>query len=211
MASKLLAPLLILLGLSSCLGKHDSTAQKAEISEANPTKTIVNSDTLQVLLSKSTIHWKGTKMRGTRKHEGDIQLQAAYLLTKEGQLDGGAFIVDMQTINVSDIPDHEPVARQNLVDHLKSDDFFDVSHHPTARFEMTEVGKLNNDRLLISGNLTIRGITKNVKFKAYKDQESFSTQFTVDRFQWNIAYEGSWTNKTLIDKEVELTISLKVE
>jgi hypothetical protein len=40
---------------------------------------------------------------------------------------------------------------------------------------------------------------------------NFVTIFTFNRLDWNIAYEGSWADKTLVDKEVELTIEIVVE
>jgi len=46
--------------------------------------------------------------------------------------------------------------------HLRSDDFFDVENHPTATFKSTDVKVTGDKTAIISGDLTIRGITKNV-------------------------------------------------
>lgn len=43
--------------------------------------------------------------------------------------------------------------------HLKSDDFFDVANHPTFGFVATDV-VVDGDKLTISGDLTIKGISK---------------------------------------------------
>jgi polyisoprenoid-binding protein YceI len=115
----------------------------------------------------------------------------------------------MTTINVSDIPEHETIPRTNLTDHLKGVDFFDVGHFPTATFEITTIKKKIPDSLKVSGNLTIKGITKTITFDALYTDAIFSTTFIIDRFQWNIAYEGSLIDKTLVDKDIELTIRLK--
>ena len=51
----------------------------------------------------------------------------------------------------------------DLDEHLKSEDFFDVAHFPQARFESTRVAKgMAADRLTVTGNLTIRDVTRPV-------------------------------------------------
>lgn len=194
--------------LFSCIGKHNSDAQKATITEESPKLTKeTTGDTIKIDLDKSNILWKGTKMRGARKHEGEIELKNGYFITKNEQLLGGAFVVDMTTIGVTDIPEHDPVPIKNLNNHLKSSDFFDVEKFPISKFQITNVKQITSDSLIISGNLTLKNITKNIKFGANYQNKSFSAKFTFDRFQWNIAYEGK-TDKTLVDKDVEMKIEL---
>ncbi|MAB49889.1 MAG: lipid-binding protein [Flavobacteriaceae bacterium] len=198
--------------LSSCIGKHNSDAQKATISEKN---TEVESekigDTIRIDLSKSNIHWKGTKMRGAGKHEGEIKLKSGYLITENNQLVNGNFVVDMSTIGVTDIPEHEPVPKNNLNNHLKSSDFFDVEKFTTSEFHITSVKQITSDSLLVSGNLTLKDITKNIEFGAKYQGKFFQTKFKFDRFQWNIAYEGNFADKTLVDKDIEIKIKLEME
>jgi polyisoprenoid-binding protein YceI len=45
-------------------------------------------------------------------------------------------------------------------DHLRSADFLDVEHHPEIRFRSTHVRPLPNDKWEVSGDLTIRGLTR---------------------------------------------------
>jgi polyisoprenoid-binding protein YceI len=198
--------------LSSCIGKHNSDAQKATISKQSTlVKSEIKGDTIRIDFTKSDIHWKGTKMRGAGKHEGEIELQSGYLITKNNQLVNGNFVVDMTSLGVTDIPEHEPIPRNNLNNHLKSSDFFDVEKFPTSKFKITHVKQITSDSLLISGNLTLKSITKNIEFGANYREKLFSTKFMFDRFQWNIAYEGNFADKTLVDKGVELTINLVTE
>jgi len=46
--------------------------------------------------------------------------------------------------------------------HLKSADFFDVEKYPTLTFKSTSIEKTGKDKYKLSGNLTIRAITKPV-------------------------------------------------
>src|SRR3954453_5488247 len=48
--------------------------------------------------------------------------------------------------------------------HLKSADFFDVEKFPTLSFKSTRVSPAGNGELSAEGDLTIHGVTRNVKF-----------------------------------------------
>lgn len=197
--------------VTSCIGKHNSEAQKVEASEQIVSSNPAIGDTLNIDLSRSNIYWKGTKMRGAGKHEGTIQVKSGYFITQNKHIVGGKFTNDMHSIEVTDIPKTDPIPIKNLTDHLKNADFFDVEKYPTATFEILDVKQIHTDSLQISGNLTLKDITKHITFKALYVNPSFSTTFSIDRFQWQIAYEGSWANKTLVDKDIELTVKLIVE
>jgi polyisoprenoid-binding protein YceI len=49
--------------------------------------------------------------------------------------------------------------------HLKSADFFDVANFPTLNFRSTNVKRVDDDELAVTGDLTIHGITREVVFK----------------------------------------------
>ena len=62
------------------------------------------------------------------------------------------------TIDVSTVDTREP-DRDN---DLRSDKFFDVAHFPTMTFESKKVEQLAAGKLKVTGDLTIRGTTKEV-------------------------------------------------
>lgn len=51
-------------------------------------------------------------------------------------------------------------------EHLRGVDWFDVQAHPKAAFVSRAVRRLDGDRLVIEGDLTIRGVTQPVSFDA---------------------------------------------
>jgi polyisoprenoid-binding protein YceI len=93
-------------------------------------------------------------------------------------------------------------------EHLKSPDFFDVQKFPTITFKSTKIQKTGKDKLKISGDLTMHGITKPVDLavemsdKEWKDSFPGSGKFhrgasataKVNRkdfdLKWNAALEG---------------------
>lgn len=165
-------------------------------------------DTLNLDLQNSKLYWKGTKMRGAGSHEGEVHISQGFMLKDKIGLVGGKFEVDMRTISISDIPKTDPIPIKNLTEHLMQEDFFDVDNFPNSYFEITEIKTHSIENLEVSGNLTIRGITKNITFPAVQKGDFIVAQFLLDRFEWNIAYEGSWTDRTLVDRDIQFRIEL---
>lgn len=200
--------ILILVFFSSCIGRHSSDAQKAEVREPLILFEKNLGDTVRINLAKSMVYWKGTKMRGAGYHSGEIDFEKGYFLQNNDKIAGGAFIVDMSSISVTDIPPTDPVPIKNLTRHLKSADFFDVENYPASSFEILEVKTLSGDSLQVSGNLTIKNISRNIKISAFQGDQFFTTTFLIDRFLWNIAYEGNWADRSLVDKNIEFRVEL---
>jgi polyisoprenoid-binding protein YceI len=62
------------------------------------------------------------------------------------------------TIPLSGLNSHVP----DFDDHLRSDDFFDAEKYPTITFRSTSVQSAGKDRLKVTGDLTVKGITRSV-------------------------------------------------
>jgi len=60
------------------------------------------------------------------------------------------------TIDATTVDTQEPDRDK----HLKSPDFFDVAKYPTITFKSTKVEKVADDHYKVTGDLTIRGVTK---------------------------------------------------
>jgi polyisoprenoid-binding protein YceI len=167
---------------------------------------------------QSVVKWRGTEMRGSDSHEGILKLREGHLELEDGQLTGGYFIADMHSITVTDIPKSYPVPRRHLTEHLESEDFFYVEKYPTAGFQISHTRKLDGDRVRITGNLLIRDVTREVEFTATETSAEsslrYSASFTIDRFAYNISYQGSYWKRltSLIDNNfVDAEISISVE
>lgn len=169
---------------------------------------------------RSLIIWKGTEMWESGKHEGTINLVEGYLLLKNGQIAGGYFVADMNSIAITDIPVSDPVPRKRLRNHLESEDFFYVEKYPTAEFEITKTEAMNGDSLKVWGDLSIRDVTKSISFIAgQKSDQGYGlalyTTFKIDRFAWNISYQGSYWKRitsildnTFVDADISLSVKL---
>ncbi|WP_423148554.1 YceI family protein [Rubrolithibacter danxiaensis] len=175
-------------------------------------KTISADDKYAVDTRRSVVEWKATKVVGG--HHGKLKLASGYLLVSGMELKGGSFTTDMNTITIEEMSGQ---SKQNLMNHLKSDDFFGVADNPTSTFQITKVVPVDADRVTITGNLTIKGITNPVSFAAtikYQNNNIIATAkgIKVDRTKYNIKYRsksffGDIGDKA-IDDEFELSVSL---
>jgi polyisoprenoid-binding protein YceI len=168
-------------------------------------------ETYKVDLSASKIAWKGYKVTG--QHYGVISLKSGILQFQDGKLTGGQFVVDMGTIEVQDMSGEYADKLQN---HLLSDDFFGAEAHPTSSLVLTEVKALSNNEYDIVGELTIKGKTEKVAFKANVEQAGNSiaadASVKIDRSKFDVRYGSNSFFDNLGDKAIyddfDLTISL---
>jgi polyisoprenoid-binding protein YceI len=101
--------------------------------------------------------------------------------------------------------------------HLKSPDFFDAAKYPALTFVSTSVKKLSDFEMEVTGNLTMRGVTKNVKLAVMYNGTvagmggakvaAFEITGKVNRFdfglQWNALTE---TGGVAVSNEVKFEI-----
>ena len=57
---------------------------------------------------------------------------------------------------------------QKRDDHLRNADFLDVEKYPTAQFVSTKIADKGNNKLEVTGDLTLHGVTKSITFPAEK-------------------------------------------
>lgn len=201
----------MMLSIISC--KNDSK-NKVEVSDAKDVIEVVESEAILVDAEYSMVVWRGFKPGG--EHYGLISISEGTLSIENGNIIGGAFKFDMNSITDSDMPKDDPY-NVKLVKHLKSPDFFDVAKYPVATFEITDVNELDGD-LNIGGNLTIKETTKNINIPvAMVENDGVVTLksdvFTVDRTDFNVRYGSKKFFDNLKDKfindEFELSFELK--
>jgi len=106
-------------------------------------------------IQRSSVIWTGKKVLG--KHTGTIDMLSGKFELKGTEVLNGLVIFDVGSISSTDIKDAKTNAQ--LVGHLLSDDFFGVEKFPTASFSILSADHQSDDVYLISGELTIKGIT----------------------------------------------------
>ncbi len=164
--------------------------------------------TKNINLSTSKIMWKGYKVTGS--HEGNIKFKSGTLKFDGETLVGGELMVDMNSIDCTDL---QGGGKGKLEGHLKSDDFFGVTAYPASSVKFTKVTSRGvAGEYKITANITIKNITKEVKFNATVKGGTGSATIKLDRSEFDIKYgSGSFFDnlgdKTIYD-EFDLNIAL---
>ena len=203
-------------------------SDKAETTEAQEVTTS-NGTNFKVDTTASKVEWVATKV--SAYHTGTLNVKSGEIIIKDGNITGGNFVLDMNSIVVSGPNGSDAKANEKLLGHLKSADFFDVTKNPEATFTITSVApfsgtakdsvdprqeaiskyKVTNPTHSVSGNLTIKGLTKNITFPAQititGNSASAIAKFNINRQDWDIVYPGKPDD--LIRNEVHLGIALK--
>jgi polyisoprenoid-binding protein YceI len=154
---------------------------------------------------KSKLLWLGEKVTG--QHTGTINLQSGWINWQDNKIVSGEFSIDMASLK--DTEDNV-----KLQGHLKSDDFFGVEKFPTAKLVITGSTPFDKGTGVVSGSLTIKGVTNPIEFKATTQKKEdgvwFFANIVVDRTKYNIRYGSGSFFDNLGDKTIYDEFKLKV-
>lgn len=167
---------------------------------------------LNIVSSESKLEWTGKKVTG--QHNGTVDITKGDLFIDNNTLTGGNFDIDFTSIKVVDITD--PETNSKLTGHLKSDDFFSAGSFPIGKFEIKSLAPLSDgtgNNYSVTGNLTIKGITKEITFPAKVNINSGSVtataDFNIDRTFWDIKFRSGKFYENLGDKLISDDFNIK--
>lgn len=184
----------------SACNQAPKTAEDAkDVKEAATEAVVFNVDN-----AATTLKWEGAKITET-VHHGVVNVTDGMLAVKDGQLDAGNFTIDMNSIVCNDLTEDD--GKLKLEGHLKSGDFFMTETYPTAKFEITGVEaapSADGTTHKISGNLTIKDVTKGISFPATVNITDASAaamaKFQINRNEWGVVWGGTLTDQSIKDK-----------
>jgi polyisoprenoid-binding protein YceI len=150
----------------------------------------------------SNVRGEFTKLSGSAlinpadpaKSSVEITIQAASLNTREPQRD----------------------------EHLRSADFFDVANHPTLTFRSKRIEALGAENFKLTGDLTIRGVTKEVTFDvegptaSVKDpwgsiRAGVTASAKINRKDFGVAWNAlTETGGVVVGDEVKITVEAEL-
>lgn len=145
--------------------------------------------------------------------DGAFKVYDGTIVTKNADFSDASieFSVDINSINT----DNE--MRDN---HLKGDDFFSAAKFPKAVFKSTSFKKVSGNKYALEGNLTIKDVTKKIKFDVVfggtikdpwgNNKAGFKATGSINRFDYGL----KWNNLTeaggaVVGNEVGLTLKLE--
>jgi polyisoprenoid-binding protein YceI len=182
----------LLLLIAAC-----NTGKKtAETGEAIATDTVttVAAVAYTVDVANSTLAWTGSEgfaFNLDHAHNGLINITKGNLLATDKTFNG-SFEIDIKSLKVLDIK--KEASNKKLTTHLLSVDFFEADKFPTANFEIVSTTPTVADSVSVTGNLTLKGVTKSIVFPANitKSDSSISAtaKFYINRKDWGMHYRS---------------------
>jgi len=145
----------------------------------------------QVNTNTSVVGWKGSAP--THFHVGSFDINGNIVARQDGSILSGKFIIPIVSIKNFDLPDG---IKNQLLDHLKTADFFNMMVHPNAYFEIINItpysgnSGITNANKLVTGNFSMVGQTHPVTFPARIDYVGDSLKvkatLSIDRTKWGM-------------------------
>ena len=169
--------------------------------------TMVNAQSeVQIDTNESVISWTGSNLFKFNKHYGTVKFNVGSFTMDQDSIRGGSFEIDMNSILNTDGEYNEM-----LVWHLKNPDFFNVEKYPTAQLEISDLQYLDDNKLKLTADLTIKKITRSIQINSTIERNdnslSMRSKFIIDRTRWNINFES----KSLIGSAKDGIISDAIE
>ena len=146
--------------------------------------------------------------------EGNFKKFTGSVSSDKPDFEGGAvdFSVDVNSISTdNDMRDK----------HLKSPDFFDVEKFPAMTFKGTSFKKLSGNKYELTGDFTMHGVTKPVKFNVTyggtindgmgNTKAGFKASTKIDRFDYGLKWsKATEAGGLVVGKEVTIEVKLEL-
>lgn len=177
----------------------------------------IQSSAYTVNEATSVVAWTGSAP--DHFHLGSFQVTGVLSATPNGQLDAGNFQIPIASIDDFDL---SSPTKEQLLDHLKSPDFFNMLRYPQASFTITQVrpytgtppAALPGANTLITGDFTLLGQTHSITFpglvNAAADSLRAEAALTINRTKWGMtSYSDSTATGLYILPDVNLHLTIK--
>lgn len=159
----------------------------------------------------SKVEWKGSAP--DHFHIGSFAVSGELRRGTGGEILEGKFRIPIASIENYDLPDD---VKPQLLDHLKSPDFFNMALYPDATFEIARVtpyGKPSADTThTIQGAFTMLGKTNTISFPARITVENGNlttkASFVIDRLKWGMTSYNDPAQGLYILPEIEIKLDI---
>lgn len=196
--------------LSAC--KQNTSVTNPQSNEQGTLHT--SSDSFQIDTAQSIIYWMGKSPSGA--HNGRLNFKSGILFGGNLQIQSADLLIDMNTIRNLDIEDASD--RNKLDEHLKNEDFFNVTQFPDAKLKVDKINEIKDsvNNAMISGTLTIKGVSNPIVVNGKIDYSNDGVlitipEFLIDRTSYNIMYSSKKILATLKDGFIHDEIALSVK
>ena len=158
-----------------------------------------------------------------------LRVRHMVVATVSGRMSGikGTVIINDQDITQSSVSAELDAAtiwtdNKKRDDHLRSEDFLDVKKFPKIYFTTTAVKKIGKEQLEVTGNLTIKGVTRQVVLKVEGPTQAITgprghlhkgvrADVTINRQDFGIKFMKQLpTGGLIVGNDVKITLDLEL-
>ncbi len=175
---------------------------------ALPTAGVWDVDVSHSNLGFVARHLMVTKVRGSfEKFDASITVGDSFADLR------GEAVIDVSSITTND---------ERRDGHLRSADFFDVDNNPEMRFVSTNVAPVDETHFKVTGDFTIRGITKpltlDVEYLGLitnpwnQQVAALSASAEIDREAWGLTWNQALeSGGVLVSRKIQLEIEVQAK
>ncbi|MGL4599352.1 MAG: YceI family protein [Bacteroidia bacterium] len=168
-------------------------------------KVATDTNAFQFSGERSRVTWTGYGEVGDYSLTGTVPLKSGWCRFAGTNIAAGEVVIQMNGITHSS---------ENLVEHLKGEDFFYTEKYPESLFVLQTCSEAGKDSVLLTGALSLRGVTKTISCKAaitrFDSECRIAGSFLIDRTQFEIKYGSSSFFGNLGDQAIRNTMRLDV-
>jgi polyisoprenoid-binding protein YceI len=206
--SLIVSAAIVISSFAPSTGNHPGrplTAKSSKMSQAATTWTV---DKVHSNVKFTVTHMVVSEVGGTFKvFDGTMEH------TKPDYSDAKInFSVDVSSVNTEN---------ERRDGHLKSDDFFNAEKFPQMKFVSTSFTPAGDNKYKLTGNLTIRDVTKPVTFDVTYGgtitdkgavKSGFKAKTTLNRFDYNLKWSAATeAGGLVVSKDVDVVVNLEMK
>jgi polyisoprenoid-binding protein YceI len=147
--------------------------------------------------SSTTIEFHTKAMWGLAKVKGTFKAMEGKVIVTDGGVVSGTLVIDASSVYTGN---------NKRDSHLRSADFFESDKYPTIIFTATSATPVGDDKVNISGTLTVHGQARPLEIvatvaQAGPDMATLRSELEVDRSGWGLTWSkmgAKLTNKIVV-------------
>jgi len=143
--------------------------------------TKTNAQELKLNTKKSTIEWTGKAAFNAYSLTGTLEASEGIIIIENNQITGLHITINMKSL------DHD---NSDLKTHLRGKDFFEVNSYTKASFKITKHANIETNKIILIGNMTIKGITRQERITATLDNNILSFEHIMDRTSYGVKFNS---------------------
>lgn len=180
---KLYTPFIVLslMMLSACQTSSLSETEKAPVPESN---TVFSGKSHEIDKSQSVLSFTGKS--NVINHEGKFNTYTATVTLDSAEpanLEKASIEAEIDITSVE-------IDAAGLQAHLAKADFFDVAQFPAATFTSSKIVHISGNAYDVTGDLTIKGITKTVTVRTEITDDYLSAKYDLPRKDFGIGNDS---------------------